>query len=55
MSSSMLRSTTSTLAASMHSTPLAAAKPRLEGTDVRVATWPQSAAPSALPPMIAIW
>lgn len=48
-------SVTQRSAASISRVPLAAATSRLERRSVTVATWPQSAAPIALAPMIAIW
>ncbi|MDT4840383.1 hypothetical protein FQZ97_742040 [compost metagenome] len=54
-SSSPLTSVTQRMAASISSVPLTAAMARLSFSDVTVATWPHSAAPIALAPMIAIW
>jgi hypothetical protein len=39
----------------MQATPLAAATIRLPRTPTMLATWPQSAAPAAVPPMMDIW
>ena len=42
-------------ASAIATTPVQAAETKAMGTVVIVATCPQTAAPSALPPMMAIW
>ena len=54
-SSSMLRSRSNSCVAPMATIAVDAAISMLVGTLVTVAIWPQTAAPSALAPMIAIW
>ena len=54
-SSSIMSSRTQRCTIHMPSTPVTAAMARLVRTSVTLATWPQSAAPAALPPMMAIW
>ncbi|MOA49948.1 hypothetical protein D3C78_1729010 [compost metagenome] len=54
-SSSICRSDDRRCTSSIAITPLKAAMIRLVETEVMDATWPHSAAPSAVPPMMDIW